>query len=246
MPPARAEPNKSQLIWEDRYLNSMCKHSPFQTDGLRKVAQCSCKGAQQVTPDQKSQDIPIPTWFDKLWVSIFRATRDFGPSDQQAHEAAGSALVFLYHCRYFMAFPKCLLEPTTDSISLGVGCDTAQRRHYVPEGKLLKSEASPIGRLTAEVMYKYARSGIAGQPVCAPRVPPGAAFKRSGGQKNLPSIAVSDRKVVRGEDPAEQGAVARCHPTRSDHYRGHRRLTPSMERPDSETFRPGFLFQISR
>ena len=81
-------------------------------------------------------------------------------------------------------------------------------------------------------MYEYVRSGATGQPVRAPRVPPGAAFKSSGGHENLPSIAVSDRRVVRGEDSAEQDAVARCHPTRSDHYRDHRRLVPSMERPD--------------
>ena len=37
-----------------------------------------------------------------------------------------------------MTFPKCSLEPTTDPISLGVGCDTAQRRLYVPEDNLLK------------------------------------------------------------------------------------------------------------
>ena len=74
-------------------------------------------------------------------MSIFRATRDLGPLDQQAHEAAALALTVLYHCVYFMAFPKCSLEPTTDPISLGVGCDTAQRRLYVPEDKRLKLEA---------------------------------------------------------------------------------------------------------
>ena len=45
-------------------------------------------------------------------------------------------------------------------------------------------------------MYEYVRSGTTGQPARAPRVPPGAAFKRSGGHKNLSSIAVSDRRVL--------------------------------------------------
>ena len=50
-------------------------------------------------------------------------------------------MTVLYRCGYFMVFPKCSLEPTTDPISLGVGCDTAQRRLYVPEDKLLELEA---------------------------------------------------------------------------------------------------------
>ena len=52
--PLGVEPNKPRLIWDARYLNSMCKHSPFQMDGVSEVAQCSWKGAQQVTSDHKS------------------------------------------------------------------------------------------------------------------------------------------------------------------------------------------------
>ena len=40
-----------------------------------------------------------------------------------------------------MAFPECSLETITDLVFLGVGCDTAQRRFYVPEDKLRKLEA---------------------------------------------------------------------------------------------------------
>ena len=72
-------------------------------------------------------------------------------------------------------------------------------------------------------MYEYVRTGTTGQPVRAPHVPPVAAFKRSGGRKNLPSIAASGHRVVRGEDPAERGAELRCHRTHSDHHRGHGR-----------------------
>ena len=77
----------------------------------------------------------------QLWMSVVRATRDLRPPDQQAHEAAVPALVVLYHCGNFMAFFKCLLELPTNTISLGVGCDTAQRRLCVSEDKLLKLEA---------------------------------------------------------------------------------------------------------
>ena len=34
--------------------------------------------------------------------------------------------------------------------------------------------------------------------------------------------------MVRGENPAKRGAVVRCHPTCSDHLKGHRCLVPSM------------------
>ena len=77
----------------------------------------------------------------QLWMPVVRATRDLGPPDQQAHEAAVPAQILLYHCGYFMAFFKCLLELPTNPNSLGVGCDTAQRRLYVSEDKLLKLEA---------------------------------------------------------------------------------------------------------
>ena len=43
--PLGVEPNKPRLIWDARCLNSMCKHSPFQMDGVGKVAQCSWKEA---------------------------------------------------------------------------------------------------------------------------------------------------------------------------------------------------------
>ena len=68
--------------------------------------------------------------------------RDFDRPVQQAREAAGPSLIVLYCCGFFVAFLKCSLEPTTNPTSIGVGCHTAQRRLYIPEDKLLKSEAS--------------------------------------------------------------------------------------------------------
>ena len=49
--------------------------------------------------------------------------------------------MIFYRCGYFMAFPKCPVEPTTDLVFLGVGCDTAQRRLDAPDDKLRKLEA---------------------------------------------------------------------------------------------------------
>ena len=53
--PLGVELNKHRLVWDARYINSMSKHSPFQMDEIGKVAQCSWKGAQQVTLDHKSR-----------------------------------------------------------------------------------------------------------------------------------------------------------------------------------------------
>ena len=90
----------------------------------------------------RSQDIPTSAWLDDFWMSNFRVTRDLSPTGQQkaAREAMAFALTVFYHCGYFIAFPKYSLNPTTDLIFLGVGCDTAQRRFYGAEDKLLKLE----------------------------------------------------------------------------------------------------------
>ena len=53
--PLWVEFNKPRLMWDARYLSSMCKHLPFQMDRVGKVAQCSWKGTQQVTLDHKSR-----------------------------------------------------------------------------------------------------------------------------------------------------------------------------------------------
>ena len=184
--PLGVGPNKPRFIWEARYLNCMCKHFPFQMDGVGKVALCSWKGARRVTLEHKSgfhnvplapeswvyyvwtvlcfgwcaslyiyhslgdavarylrsQDIPTSAWLDDFWMSNSRATRDLSPTGQKeaAREAVALVFTIFYRCGYFMAFPKCSLEPTTDLVFLGVGCDTAQRRFYVPTDKLRKLE----------------------------------------------------------------------------------------------------------
>ena len=99
----------------------------------------------------RPRDIPIPTWLGDVWISNFRATRALDPTDQQrgSRQAAAFALTLSYHCGYFMALPKCFLEPTTGPISLGAVCDTAQRRLYVPEDRLLKLET-----ILSEAMYR--------------------------------------------------------------------------------------------
>ena len=91
----------------------------------------------------RSQDIPTSAWLDDFWISNFRATCDLSLTGQQkaAREAVAIELMVFYRCDYSGAFPKFSMEPTTDLVFLGVGYDTAQRRLYAPEDKLLKLEA---------------------------------------------------------------------------------------------------------
>ena len=91
----------------------------------------------------RSQDIPTSAWLDDFWMTNSRATRGLSPTGQKnvAREAVALALTIFYRCGYFMALTKCSLEPTTDLVFLGIGCDTTQRRFYVPEDKLRKLEA---------------------------------------------------------------------------------------------------------
>ena len=91
----------------------------------------------------RSQDITTSAWLDDVWMSNFRTTRGLSPTGQQkaARKVTALALTVFYRNVYFRAFPKCSLEPTTDLVFLGVGCNTAQRRFYIPEDKLLKLEA---------------------------------------------------------------------------------------------------------
>ena len=53
--PLEVESNKPRPTWDAQYLNYICKHPPFQMDGVGQVAQYSWKGAQQVTSDHKSR-----------------------------------------------------------------------------------------------------------------------------------------------------------------------------------------------
>ena len=67
--PSGIEPKKPRLFWDGRWLNLMCRHSPFQIDGVGKGAQCVWQGAHQVTLDHKSGFHNIPLHADS-WTYI--------------------------------------------------------------------------------------------------------------------------------------------------------------------------------
>ena len=146
-------------------------------------------------------------------MSTFRATCDLNPTGQQktAREVVALELAVFHRCGYFVVFPKCSLKPTTDLVFLGIDCDTAQRRFYVPEDKLLKLEAIPREAIDSRSISFSQLEKLAGECTSlSVAVPPAslythhtyrqiAAFKRSGGRNNLLSIALSERSGLRLE-----------------------------------------------
>ena len=146
-------------------------------------------------------------------MSNSRAIRDLSPTGQKkaAREVVALALTIFYRCGYFMVLPKCLLEPTADLVFLGVGCDTAQRRFYVPEDKQRKLEAILREAIESQSISFSQLEKLAGKSTSmSVAVPPASlythhmyrqmtAFKRSGGRKKSSSIAVSERSGLRFE-----------------------------------------------
>ena len=146
-------------------------------------------------------------------MSNSRATRDLSPTVQKkaARKAVALSLTLFYRCGYFVAFPKCSLEATTDLVFLGIGCDTAQCRFYVPEDKLRKQETILREVIDSRSILFSQLDKIARKctSMCV-AVPPASLYthhmyrqiavcKRSRDQKNLSSIAVSERSCLRFE-----------------------------------------------
>ena len=161
----------------------------------------------------QSQDKPSLAWLDDFWMSNYQTTRDLSPTGQQktARKAVALALKIFYRCGYFMAFPKYSLDPTTDLVFLGVGCDTAQRRFCVPDDKLRKLEAILRDAIESRTISFSQPEKLAGKCTSmSVAVPPVSlythymyrqmvAFKRSGGRNNVSSIALSERSGLRFE-----------------------------------------------
>ena len=64
LPTTRGGIPQTAAVWDGRWLNLMCKHLPFQMDGVGKVAQCSLEGTHQITLDHKSGFHHIPLYTD--------------------------------------------------------------------------------------------------------------------------------------------------------------------------------------
>ena len=103
------------------------------------------------------------------------------------------------------------VRPTTDLFFLATSYDTAQRRFYVPENKLLNLEAILLKAIDSQSTSFSHLDKLAGNCTSMSVAAPPAslythpttnidAFKRSGGSTRLLPIAVSDRAASCGSN----------------------------------------------
>ena len=158
-------------------------------------------------------DVPITTWLDDFWMSNFQATKTQSPAQQReaAREVASLALTIFYQCGYFMSITKCVLEPTTRLVFLGIICDTEARRFEVPEGKLLKLEVILTAAITSGWISFVDLERLAGKCTSmSVAVPPAslytyhmykhiAKFRRTGGRVKAAMIAVQKGRGLSDE-----------------------------------------------
>lgn len=86
--------------------------------------------------------MPTLVWLDDFYLTNFRTTRNENAQQQAkaAEAAVHLALRVIYRAGYFMSVGKCVLQPTTRLVYLGIVCDSARRRFEVPEENLVKLE----------------------------------------------------------------------------------------------------------
>ena len=158
-------------------------------------------------------DVPITTWLDDFWMSNFQATKTQSPAQQReaAREVPSLALTVFYQCGYFMSIIKCVLEPTTRLVFLGIICDTEARRFEVPEGKLLKLEVILTAAITSGWISFVDLERLAGKCTSmSVAVPPAslythhmykhiAKFRRTGGRVKAAMIAVQKSRGLSDE-----------------------------------------------
>ena len=111
----------------------------------------------------RSHDVPVLTWIDDFYVTIFRSTRLLEPNQRfvAAQAAASLVLDVLYQAGYFISISKCELTPSTRLVFLGIICDTIQCRFEAPADKLEKlehmlSDAVTSGAITFQMLVKLA------------------------------------------------------------------------------------------
>lgn len=111
----------------------------------------------------RARDTPVLVWLDDFYITNARSTKA-GTLAQQARAARAAlhlALWVFYKAGYFLSVKKCVLEPTTRLVFLGITCDSQQCRFEVPPDKLDKLEAIisaaiASGTITFAVLEKLA------------------------------------------------------------------------------------------
>lgn len=90
----------------------------------------------------RERDVPVLVWLDDFYFTNFTSTKSWAEAEQvrAAHAASHLVLSVFHRAGYFMSVKKCVLEPTTRLVYLGIECDSSQCRFEVPADKLDKLE----------------------------------------------------------------------------------------------------------
>lgn len=153
----------------------------------------------------RTKGIPMLTWIDDFYFTNRRSTRLLEAAQQQraAEEAAYLVMNTFYQAGYFMSIDKCQLEATTSLVFLGVTCDSARQKFYIPEDKLAKLEAIISEALERRVISFHMLEKVAGKCTSMSVACPAAAlythhmyqqianFQRTGGRGANPDIAIA-------------------------------------------------------
>ena len=91
----------------------------------------------------RAQGLPVLVWLDDFYITTAHFSRALGPEEQyaSARQTTSLALCVFYRAGYFMSVSKCVFEPTTRLVFLGVICDSDLQRVEAPPDKLEKLEA---------------------------------------------------------------------------------------------------------
>ena len=148
-------------------------------------------------------EMPITTWLDNFWMSNPRATKtqSLAQRYEAARKVASLALTVSYQCGYFTSIAKCVLQPTTRLVFLGIICDTETRYFEVPEDKLIKLEVIFTAAITSGCISFVDLERLAGKCSSMSVAVPSASlytyhmykhiakFRRTGGRVEAAMIA---------------------------------------------------------
>ena len=88
----------------------------------------------------RSLDIPMLGWIDDM-LGVLQQLFQFATNEQQFQSSCRSMVVVTYvmfMAGYFLGRDKCILVPQKIITYLGINCDTAKQRYFVPEKRVHK------------------------------------------------------------------------------------------------------------
>ena len=148
------------LAWRGRYyvFTTLCfgwSVSPYIYHSLSDV----------VSRYLRTKGLPMLTWIDDFYFANRRSTRLLEAAQQRraAEEAAFLVMTTFYRAGYFMSIDKCELDAKTSLVFLGVVCDSAAQKFFIPEDKLAKLERIIADALSSGSISFHMLEKVAGK-----------------------------------------------------------------------------------